>query len=736
MLTILNHVRTLLEWEKLLSISRVFGLELEPSFCYDIKMGLITHFAVALIVCMTLFAAPVYSITLYVSPTGNDANSGTSTSTAFATIQKASTVALSGDTVQILSGTYNQKVAPVNSGNATGGYITYMPYPGATVTLDGSNIPLSSSGYREGIINIAGKSYLIFQDLNIINSGQMGVNIVPSSAGIRSTNILISKLSIRNTREMGIRVTTSNQITIQDNVIDYVQCSSGIASWLSDQVIITRNKIVNAHISPVGEGLCGHEESLSVASTTNFEVSYNDVSMNGYPAYLGNEGIDIKESSQNGKVHHNYIHDFGPDTGGALYIDGWKAGLNGTPILSTIDVYNNYVANTASGIVVGSEEGGTVEKINVYNNVVYNTGAVGIGIPRRIPADTSVPEGMKRQINIFNNTVYKARWNGGAGIYITSSRISEIGIMNNIVHFNGYNGTITAGSADVLSNNKVTASNNLVYGSKNCANDYPNCVHIIDVSGSTLYPQIHTNFNNDPLFISITEPNLRLSAGSPAINRGATLNLLNDDYDGVSRPQGSAYDIGAYEYAANPPPPSATPSPTSIPIQTMYEGEDAQLNGNAIIEPCANCSGGQLAGWIGNGADNWIQFTQISVPADGVYPVTLYYVSSGIVERQGYISINGSNPVYVGFPLSPDWSTPISKTIFPTLKSGINTLRFGNEYEYAPSIDRIVIGEYQAPPTQDYDFDADVDHIDLNILINQTVDIFKVNLIIKSLALM
>jgi hypothetical protein len=48
--------------------------------------------------------------------------------------------------------------------------------------------------------------------------------------------------------------------------------------------------------------------------------------------------------------------------------------------------------------------------------------------------------------------------------------------------------------------------------------------------------------------------NYHLSAGSPAIDAGVTLTEVSTDREGTARPQGKAYDIGAYERAAGPPP--------------------------------------------------------------------------------------------------------------------------------------------------------------------------------------
>jgi hypothetical protein len=48
-------------------------------------------------------------------------------------------------------------------------------------------------------------------------------------------------------------------------------------------------------------------------------------------------------------------------------------------------------------------------------------------------------------------------------------------------------------------------------------------------------------------FVNAASDDYRLVVGSSAVNAGATLSEVTGDRDGVSRPQGGAYDIGAYE---------------------------------------------------------------------------------------------------------------------------------------------------------------------------------------------
>ena len=65
------------------------------------------------------------------------------------------------------------------------------------------------------------------------------------------------------------------------------------------------------------------------------------------------------------------------------------------------------------------------------------------------------------------------------------------------------------------------------------------------ISGVTLASNIQ---NTDPKFVSPTQFDFHLQTGSPAINVGLTLARVTNDLDGVSRPQGAGYDLGAYEF--------------------------------------------------------------------------------------------------------------------------------------------------------------------------------------------
>lgn len=77
------------------------------------------------------------SSTWFVSTIGSDANIGTIYAP-FQTIQRASSVAQPGDTVMIRGGIYHETVTPASSGTQAAP-ITYEPYNGESVTIDGAD---------------------------------------------------------------------------------------------------------------------------------------------------------------------------------------------------------------------------------------------------------------------------------------------------------------------------------------------------------------------------------------------------------------------------------------------------------------------------------------------------------------------------------------------------------------------------------------------------------------------
>lgn len=479
----------------------------------------------------------------YVSPSGSDSNPGTYAKP-WRTIQKAADNLIAGQTVHILPGTYYEKFAPRNSGNAAG-YITYTADPG-TVVLDGSGVSMSTDSRGDGLVQILGKSYIKVQNLTLRNASVNCANISDNSSGTAASYIEMTGLNIQNCTKVGIRARKSNHLLFKDNVINHITYSSGIGVWFSTDVIVDHNTITNAHYYHECQG--AYDEALTISSTSRFEVMNNtldntEANPSGFcNTYAEKLGIDVKESSQNGLVHHNTIRNM---NAGAIYVDGWRAGSNGTPTLNHINIYNNRISNSG-GIIVGCEQAdGVVEYINIYNNLLINASFSGIQV-RGAHGD-----GLRKNITIYNNTIYgalPAGGHGGAGIYVTTANLGSnnsdapVIIRNNISMFGflsnltGTVGQIRAGTAAIAA--KISASNNLVSGPQTCSTQFPNCVEV----GSRI------TADAAKVFVNPGALDLHLKNDSPAINTGVLIGLVHIDIEGLPRPQMIIHDIGAYEY--------------------------------------------------------------------------------------------------------------------------------------------------------------------------------------------
>ncbi len=412
---------------------------------------------------------PIY----YVAPNGDDQRTATQArniATPWKTIRRAATSLAAGETVQVRAGTYAGGIRPANSGNATAGYITFMAYPGESVVLDATGTLNSGPPAWDGAFNITDRSYIQIVGFKI-----------PASDGF------------------GVFIQRSDHIRVIENAISHTHLS-GIYAKLSDEIVIDRNDVGYANLSP-------NQESISLSSVTHFSVRNNVV-------HHGNrEGIDVKNASSYGRIYGNTVHNI---TRVGIYIDGW--GENQT----NIDIFRNVVRDGnpnpsgagEDGIRIGNEHGGREENMRIFNNVVYNARVGGIAIESWTHSGNKLAT-VFSNIKIFNNTVTGNGFNNtpkpsGWGIRISSPiNISGLIVRNNIAVGNASGGIKDMPAGQIESNNLVTG---------------------------------------DPKFVNAAGRDYRLAGGSPAIDRGYYFSGLKNDIALTPRPRGAAIDLGAYEY--------------------------------------------------------------------------------------------------------------------------------------------------------------------------------------------
>jgi hypothetical protein len=163
----------------------------------------------------------------------------------------------------------------------------------------------------------------------------------------------------------------------------------------------------------------------------------------------------------------------------------------------------------------------------VYNNVVVTRNLTS--------AITHFNEGgWTGKALIYNNTIYHRSW----GVSIESSSAATE-IKNNIIYQ-------TAGFAYVFQSWSPTSASQINY---NCVFATSGSINDVNTSWASWQGtgRDANGVNSNPVFVT-TGTDFHLQTSSPAKNAGVTLSQVTSDRDGKLRPNGAAYDIGAYEF--------------------------------------------------------------------------------------------------------------------------------------------------------------------------------------------
>ena len=104
--------------------------------------------------------------TFYVSPTGNDTNSGTSLTQAWRTIAKANASLNPGDTVLISAGSYKDQIRPARSGTSDAARIIYKALGDGQVILTAVGNTSKGSAEDVGAIALGGRGYVTVDGVN------------------------------------------------------------------------------------------------------------------------------------------------------------------------------------------------------------------------------------------------------------------------------------------------------------------------------------------------------------------------------------------------------------------------------------------------------------------------------------------------------------------------------------------------------------------------------------------
>jgi len=446
-----------------------------------------------------------------------------------------------GDTVH-LCGTITSQLTIQGNGS-----------PGLPITIyfePGANITPATYCDHNGCLKVSNRSYIIVDggtDCGYINGAD-----VPCNGTIRNTTAIPSSSSFGIVADSCSNCEFKN-LNIgplcEPNGVDYpggdnrgIQNLMGTPNGSTWKV---HNNVIHGTSSGIVYVPQENDNGLQVYNNYEYENnSHVDISNNNNGTMIGavihhnHFGSTAVWDYPGCPAHHNSLHAFA------------KTGSNGGTN-SGIDYYNNFIdgdwGNCAtSGLFIEGGEYGANRNVRVFNNVFQPT------------------------YDQMNNGIVSL--NGDGALAFNNNTI--IGI--------GANGDLCFSTSGDGTNTSIRVNNNIIAGCRtlvliknislstwdyNIYGSYDGGTIVTDQSIPEWYSTIaqwqsvcncdaHSLSDVGTMWVKVDSTG-HLQNGSPAIDIGVDLSslgitALNSGLDGVNRPKGSAWDIGAYEYY--PPP--------------------------------------------------------------------------------------------------------------------------------------------------------------------------------------
>lgn len=433
----------------------------------------------------------------------------------------------------------NWYVSNTSSGNASGdswankraftSFNTALAQPGDTVFIDGGLDSLVYNLSTTLFIKSTGTAANPIVYTRGVTAGHNGVPVFTSANnitliyfdnwnGLLAQYIDWSYTKLRPTNGAGVWSIVANRTTninLYHNEIDYTY-GAGIAFGMVDNVKIMYNNIYTKEIANPSSVLFIQNDAIKSNNSNNWEIAYNTIINRTSIPFSDQSGephrdlMQLEGHNLNGGttlIHHNFFGTFFQDD--SCFTNTLKANRAGGSFI----FYNNIFALYRNGgdIFTVSANGETVPRsLYIYNNTIIQTKS------KATPYQNSYLSTVTNLV--FKNNLISIE----EGAFFTWA---ITGLENIDFDYNIYNRAIPITSTINYSTWKST------YGQD--ANSL--------TTGFTLADNDFNTFSKSP-------EDYRLVKGSSGIDEGISLSsYFTDDFIGTKRPQGSAWDIGAFE---------------------------------------------------------------------------------------------------------------------------------------------------------------------------------------------
>jgi hypothetical protein len=430
--------------------------------------------------------------TYYVSKSGSDTSGSGSLSNPWLTVQKAANSVSAGDTVRIMSGTYNEQVL-ISASGTVNNYITFESY-------DYNNKAIITSDADWGTFQLLGIDYNRFKQLDIRSTGTF-----------RGSGLYIANNS-------------------EGNIIEDCLLSTAGRDWYNGGVILrsgpTNTLIQRNQITTTAMGNDGPFGVLLDETEGGNVIRYNNIIGDFYDGIGGGPNFGVNGGPyKDGYIYGNVI-DGANDDG----IESEGGGMN-------VAIWDNTITNcwnfsiAVCPVIIGPTY--------IFRNVCIDTGTNG-----HVKLGHASGWGSYGFTYFYHNTFYQTH-QAGVCYYGNSSIVDNMYFENNIFQIMG-DYLIEEGGGDAIG--AVEYDYDCMYT--------PGGGWLKWLNTPMTYSQWVANYgqeahgiSEDPKVTSSTD--MHLQSNSPCIDRGVILPGFND----ASSPwpySGSGPDMGAYEYTGGP----------------------------------------------------------------------------------------------------------------------------------------------------------------------------------------